>query len=114
MLWFGRTKFEDIFGFKPTGVPRLKDIEQGRVDTVLSRLAQQLDSCFQSEEYFWREAQGIPQVGFGQLLNESKNKIRHATEAAAKKKKEFWTAHNAAKKAGYQLREKYSAYLHIQ
>lgn len=113
-------EFQEIFGFKPTGRPELKKLEQEKVDEVLKRRA----GDFVSFAKWQQSLQGdvdvvdvlvLPDLTFAKVLKDKAKELREAEQGAGSgvgwAKRRFWRAHNAAKRKGYEVKQKHTDYL---
>jgi uncharacterized protein YoaH (UPF0181 family) len=110
---FLKSRFEKVFGFKPTELSSLLLTEQERVNKHLTILASAYSAADKRERALIQRGDELISKGsdFGDALKLRAKQLRDQQRAVANAKEAFWKAQRLAKKEGYEVFPKYTDYL---
>lgn len=105
-------KFKQVFGFVPEAdsgrySPDIRPAEQKIVDEALGRLAETYSTCDREERSLRKQMS----VATREDVRQVREELLYARRMLHLAKSAFWYAHALAKKAGFSVKEKYTAYL---
>lgn len=103
--WFFRKRF----GFKPSRLAGIKDIEQRMVNQVLHNLAIEMDNAFKEQTAVYNQP-----IGNSITVEDHKKreeKLRELDRTIKQAKEAFWNSHFLTKDRGFFVKDKYSDYL---
>ncbi len=104
-------KFEEIFGFKPTpldGDPNVLIAEQAVVEVELSKLASSYQMADRNEQL---AVSSLKKVVNAKELLAGRESLGWHQDGVRMAKDSFWEAWRLAKKAGFDMKPKYTDYL---